>query len=199
VKTKNPEQFFALSQGGSLFCAHLNKRHPHSPNPVLEKIGQLPMVLESRWEVGKAVGNWPMISIGKELLLFLPEGGGGTSYQRDAYMCNTRWHGPQTSPIAALALTRERIDAIAEEWRIDPGPEITCLDPRWKADTIEVLRAIGDDHPHCSIADSYLPKRMMERSEWIIPEQELAEQGAQSEEKLTVNSPEQPTEGEPAF
>ncbi len=174
MNTKNPPRFYALTVSGAVYVAELTEIEGEHHPPYLKKLAQVGSE-GSKTPVGCIIDNGTMISIGRNLVLFVPEGGGLSSYQRDSSLCNTRYHGGSTSSIIALALTKERIDEIAAEWVAKPSHLDDWPDLRWKTDTIEVLRAVGDDHPRCSITEHYIPGRLMERSDWVPAEERLEE------------------------
>lgn len=94
---------------------------------------------------GQILGGGTMVAICKCLIAYIPEGGGITSYERRIEMVNTRWWGGNSSPIIGLFKNKEdAYECFAEK------SQKSC-DPRWQAQTLEVLREIGEDHPHFSI------------------------------------------------
>jgi len=105
---------------------------------------------ESKMLVGAKIDNGTMISVGCYLVLFIPEGSGGanTSYEREIGKVNTRYWGGGTSSIVALFL--DEMAAVA----CDKAGNLVPCDPRWKDQTIAVLRAVGENHPYCSISGS---------------------------------------------
>ncbi|MFA5092021.1 MAG: hypothetical protein WC483_05655 [Candidatus Paceibacterota bacterium] len=75
---------------------------------------------------------------------------------RPAEMINTRAWGGHTSGVVALFFTEDEARACFAE------SDRKFADPRWKAKTLAVLEAIGENHPvfvlgqgNCSLAASY--------------------------------------------
>ncbi len=96
--------------------------------------------------IGTNLCRGTMLAVGERLVLFVPEGGGyGSSYQRQLRNVNTRYWGEYTSVIIGLFL--READARACYASNDLVPK----DTRWHTQTVETLRAIGKEHPYCSI------------------------------------------------
>jgi len=116
----------------------------------------------SRKQVGSAISNGTMVSVGKQLIMFVPEGAGGahTTVQREINNVNTRYWGGNTSSVVALFLLEN--EALACNRADNP----VALDPRWLKQTKEVLWAIGDSHPRCSITNAPV-LRLMAEEEWM--------------------------------
>ncbi|MBX4200512.1 hypothetical protein KW786_00100 [Candidatus Parcubacteria bacterium] len=112
-------------------------------DPYLQKIAKDG---KSEFAVGEKLHRGTMVSVGMQLYMFVPEGGGITSIERQLTGVNTRWWGECTSEVVALLLDGKRALVC-----LDAQDLVSC-DPRWLEGTIEVLRAIGDSHPHCSIS-----------------------------------------------
>jgi hypothetical protein len=92
--------------------------------------------------VGDILKDGTMLSIGKYLILFIPEGGGNT-FEKNIAMVNTRYWGANTSQVKALFL--------------DEKDARDCFENKsgraeWISKTREVLNGIGDDHPQFTIA-----------------------------------------------
>ena len=112
--------------------------------PVLEKLA---LRGESSIPVGgKFIGEDKILSIGRQLILFIPEGGGYIgSFERKIEQVNTRYWGAQTSPIIALFLKKNEAEKCFKSEN-----QQEC-DTRWVKETKEVLKAIGEEHPAFSI------------------------------------------------
>ena len=112
--------------------------------PALEKIA---LNGESSIPVGeKHVGNGQLLSIGKQLILFIPEGGGYLgSLERRVEMVNTRYHTFNTSLVVALFIKK------TEALKCFNSKDLKECDERWIKETKEVLQAIGKEHPAFSI------------------------------------------------
>jgi hypothetical protein len=115
--------------------------------------------------IGESISNGTMISVGKQLILFVPEGSGlispTSTEQREIAQVNTGYWGGCTSEVVALFDNREKAMQCSSSENLQP------CDPRWKEDTIAILRAIGEDHPHCSIT-TYHDLRLMPSKEWQV-------------------------------
>lgn len=118
---------------------------------------------ESSVKIRERIDNGAMVSIGKRLIMFFPDGhsflSSQTSYERDIAKVNTQWWRGGTSNIVAL-FSKKR-----DAFECNVAKNLVFCDPRWKDNTIAVLRAIGDEHPYCSITD-FLDLRLMPKSEW---------------------------------
>ncbi len=110
--------------------------------PEAEKIA---LKGESKVPVGHRLKGGRMVAICDRLIMYIPEGGGMTSFQRKIEMVNTNYWGGCTSSIVSLFLvTRGERKRARECFRHD---DIEPCDPRWLKDTQEVLDKIGDSHP----------------------------------------------------
>lgn len=141
------KKFFAVTFT-SLYevdCEH------ESGAPLVVKLALRPGS-DSSIVAGTSLKNGQMLSVGKQLRMFTPEGHGwfspNTSWERDLTKVPTMWWGGQTSYVVALFLEKE--DA---EKCLAVCSEITC-DPRWINQTKEVLQAIGDEHLKISMPNS---------------------------------------------
>jgi len=111
--------------------------------PVAEKVA---MRGESSVAVGACLGNdYPRLSIGRQLIWFIPEGGGMTSLQFDVGLVNTRYWGPHTSEVVALFLEEGSARECFQTGDCYPA------DSRWHKQTKEVLEAICSDHTTLSV------------------------------------------------
>jgi len=103
---------------------------------------------ESEVGIGIVLPGGPMVSIGRQIIMFIPEGGGITSFNRQLGMVNTRYWGGNTSPVVALFLTeKEAVECFNQK-------SVIVCDPRWLEQTKNVLTLIGDNHPVFSISNS---------------------------------------------
>jgi hypothetical protein len=98
--------------------------------------------------VGSSINNGTMLGICRRLVLFVPEGG-SCSEQRELAMVNTNYWGGHTTDIVGLFLQEEDAKACYET------SYNTLFDERWRERTIETLRAIGENHPYCSISTEF--------------------------------------------
>jgi len=103
---------------------------------------------ESQIPVGRTMTG-DLLAVCKYLQLFIPEKYGAvspvTGIERRVDKVNTQYHLGKTSDIVALFLTEEK----ARECFV--FSDLKPCDPRWLADTKEVLEAIGEDHPTFTI------------------------------------------------
>lgn len=129
-------------------------------NPVLTKLA---LKGTSSVKEGAQISTGSMLCIMKWLQLFVPEGSGVVSQfstvQRDAAQVNTTYWGGHTSAIAALFLEKESALTCFNE---SPQPR----DQRWRTQTLEVLRALGVDHPKCSISTTSADYWLFPPSAW---------------------------------
>ena len=134
-------KFFAVTET-SLYVAHIYGAQIGGA-PFLEKRA-LRSGAHSRGRLG-IIARAPMLAICKRLVLFTPEGG-STTIERELVHVNTGYWGVNTSLIIALFLTEQSAKKCLTAKQITPS------DPRWKKETVAVIRAIGKDHPFCSIS-----------------------------------------------
>jgi len=115
----------------------------------------------SRIAVGGKIsgGSGTMLSVHKQLTIFIPEGGGTASFQREIGLVNTRYWLGGTSNVVALFLNKEAalLCGAAKDYK-------PC-DERWRDETIETLRAIGKEHPYCSISTSPV-NQLVDPKDW---------------------------------
>jgi hypothetical protein len=132
--------------------------------PYLEKIARRDKA--SPFRVGARIENGTMISVGANLYMFVPEGCGPTSpnstVEREIARVNTRYWGGHTARIVALFLKRK--DALL----CNRAENLVANDSRWREQTIEVLRAIKDDHMYFSIT-TWHEFELIPASEWRQP------------------------------
>lgn len=107
-----------------------------------------------------------LISVGRQIITFIP----GTTVPHeektdkivhDFGKVSPALRRANTSNIVALFLDQEKAEACTKV------SNLTNADPRWKDDSIAVLRAIGTDHPLFSVTD-YPGLRLIPRSEWQL-------------------------------
>ena len=91
--------------------------------------------------VGQVLRHGTLLAITERLQMYIPEGGGITSFQRKIEKVNTRYWGGHSSDIVALFTSKE------EAMKCFESDDLVPRDPRWKAETEDVLSKIGDDHP----------------------------------------------------
>lgn len=100
---------------------------------------------ESNVKTGETLSG-PMLSVGRCLQFFVPEGGGMTSFERRLEKVNTGYWGGHSSSIVALFLSQEEAKkCLRENINLKPG------DCRWRKQTEEVMGLIGEDHPTISL------------------------------------------------
>jgi hypothetical protein len=118
----------------------------------------------SKAAVGTLLRGGDMLSVGKQLIAFIPEGGGilgpSVSVERDIARVNTHYWGGNTSSVVALFL--EEKDALT----CSESPDLVPCDPRWESQTVEVLRGIGSNHPVFSITN-WPELRLLPSEKWM--------------------------------
>ncbi len=157
------KKFYALTLSSSVYFAEIGSA---KGVPYLVKIAQKSKDA-TNISVGERIDNGTMIAVADRLHMFIPEGSGWFSpmstFQREIWMVNSRWHGGQTSQI--VALFKQKSKALKA---INAKDLVRC-DPRWEAETVAVLRAIGEDHPYCAISTSMPQYQLMPPEKWQIP------------------------------
>ncbi|MBU6232061.1 MAG: hypothetical protein KGI45_00570 [Patescibacteria group bacterium] len=148
MNTKLLEKFYAVTvTPGSTKSVYEAKIGGDGEKPVLTKIA---LDGQSKIQVGGQIRNGAMIGITDRLQLFVPEGSGMVSpmstIERDIVLVSTCYHGGCTSDIVALFLGEAKALACFNE------KDHKRCDQRWVNDSIETLRAIGMEHPYCSIS-----------------------------------------------
>ena len=113
---------------------------------------------QSRVSVGGKLTG-PMMAIRSQLIAYIPEGGGITSYQRKIELVNTSWWTGNSSPIVALFKDKKSAMACNAQENLSP------CDYRWLKETIGVLQLIGEDHPVFYISNSP-DSRLLELDQW---------------------------------
>ena len=152
-KAVNPEplkEFFAVTET-SVYRVTMEDSLP----AVATKIS---LRGSSRVAVGEKFSG-PMLAICNQLITYIPEGGGLTSFQRNIESVNTRWWTGNSSPIVALFKDEKSALECSSQKDLKPCDE-RCL-----KETIEVLRAIGESHPAFSIC-SYPGLRLLDPELW---------------------------------
>ncbi len=145
------KEFYGVTKAGSVYLAKIGRSEENELVPKLFKIAKSGQMFEKPEFDFFA----PMLAIAKDFILFVPEGCGTTSYQREVMMVNRFYWSYQTNNIVALFLAHS--DAVACSASSDLKP----CDSRWLGSTIEVLKAVGDKHPNCSISNA--------PDFWLIP------------------------------
>lgn len=150
--------FYAVTDSSSVYKAIIGGK------------GNVPCIIkiklkgESKVPVGTKLSNGTMLAICKTLILFIPEGGGLSSTERQISMVNTRYWGGGTSQIVALFKTEEEANFCVEHHTKKDHEQYR---DGWQKSTIEVLRAIGNDHPYCSIETNSPNLWLMEPKKWM--------------------------------
>ncbi|HEU5114484.1 MAG TPA: hypothetical protein VFT82_01820 [Candidatus Paceibacterota bacterium] len=143
---KHVYEFFAVTVNGSLCLV----RSPSSGLPSVTKIDGKDT---DEFPVGTMLPCGGMVSIGKQIITFIPEKHGPlsplTGIERDLSMVNTRYWCGNTSEVVGLFLSEARARQCLTE-----GGDLRPADPHWARETQEVLDAIGEDHRHFSIPSS---------------------------------------------
>ncbi len=96
--------------------------------------------------VGQKLNGGSMLSVGERLIMFIPEGGGMTSFERKIEKVNIGYWGGGTSPIVGLFLQKTDAEECFKHEDIKPA------DARWRQHSKNVLESIGDDHPGFSVS-----------------------------------------------
>lgn len=109
-----------------------------SPYPIVEKIA---LKGKSVFPVGYKLQGGALLSIGRWLMMYVPEGGGMTSFERKIELVNTRYWGNRTSLVVAL------FDSEVEAMGCFGCDNLEPADKRWIESSQLILESIGDDHP----------------------------------------------------
>src|SRR3989338_5878524 len=130
------KKFYAVTDSSSLYKAVIGVSKT-CPYPYIKKIA---LKGESKVRVGQVISNGTMLAICDTLIMFIPEGGGFTSFERQISGVNTRYWGGGTSKI--VALFKEEKDArFCLNNHIKNNQK---YEQKWRQKTIETLRAIGN-------------------------------------------------------
>ncbi len=153
------DKFFAVSVTASVFEADIKSR-----KPAIIKIAQHGELTKENgwtWNIGEKRQLFRMLAIARWLQIY-DDTSDGTKFDRRAVenVWNGAFWGAHTDDIVALFMGQE--DAI-ECARCE---DLKFSDPRWKANTIEVLRAVGENHPRCIITTSHQVLRLLPPEEW---------------------------------
>ena len=108
------------------------------PAPVARKIA---LIGKSDVQVGSVLANGTMLAITTRLQMYVPEGGGITSFERRIEKVNTGYWGGHSSDIVALFRSRRKATQCLGSGKLVPS------DPRWLEETKKILSEIPDDHP----------------------------------------------------
>lgn len=96
---------------------------------------------ESDLPVGYQLTGGYMLSIGKYLIMYVPEGGGITSFERRVEMVNTRYWGDKTSSVVGYFFSKE------EALKCSECSDAQPCDPKWHKQSKDVLESIPKNHP----------------------------------------------------
>lgn len=128
-------QFYAVTMTSVYF---VKDRDGKDPSPLARKIA---LRGKSEIPLGTKLNNGTMLAITTQLQMYIPEGGGMGSFERQIEMVNTRWWGGHSSDIVALFTTKKKaMDCFGQN-------KLQKCDPRWIEDTKRVIKRIGDEHP----------------------------------------------------
>ncbi len=106
--------------------------------PSVQKIS---VKSESKVDVGVYLRGGTRVAICDFLTVYVPEGGGLTSFEQRIEFVNMQYWGGRTSCIVGLFRTRDEAMACLAQ------SDLMCCDSRWEAETQEVVEAIGEEHP----------------------------------------------------
>jgi hypothetical protein len=133
-------EFFAVTKTSVYHAAHEERN-------VFPRVEKIALKGESVFPVGYMLSGGTMLAICKDLIMYVPEGGGlmNTTFERRIEYVNTYFWGDKTSSIIALFKTKE------EAIRCFNKDNLIPCDPRWLKETREVLGEIGENHPRFEI------------------------------------------------
>lgn len=115
--------------------------HVRAKDPLYPTAEKIALRGKSEVGVGGKLQKGTMLAVCDQLILYIPEGGGYTSFERRIEKVNSRYWGENSSPIVGLFLTAtEAVDCLA-------SADLQPADTRWLSETKNVLEVIGDDHP----------------------------------------------------
>lgn len=139
-------EFFGVTLSGSVYKAKIGG---DGKIPALVKIAERPDAKRGI-PIGNQIDNGSMIAIAYCFILFVPEKYGRadqmTGIEREVSAVKTYYRGGNTSVIVALFLKEQDAQKCLE------AENLQFCDPRWHKETIETLRAVGKEHPYCSIS-----------------------------------------------
>jgi hypothetical protein len=148
------KEFFAVTITGSLYHATMPAE---TRPPVVTKIAR-----KGEGPIGLSLVNGDLVSVGKQLIMFIPEGCGSMSQvmrvERDIAKVSNCYLGGHTSDVVALFLEESDARACLE------ASNLVAADQRWLNSTSRVLDAIGSEHPRFVVATypdlALLPKAL---------------------------------------
>ncbi len=134
------DRFYAVTRGPlsrSIYLAEATANGPVVTKIFLEG--------DDSPRVGTKLGNGTMLSIGRQLWMYIPEGhspvSSSASLVRELGEVNTHYWGGHTSAVVALFKTEEEAVQCVKK------AGLWMPDPAWMKETLEVLDLIGTDHP----------------------------------------------------
>lgn len=152
------KKFFAVTTT-ALYKVVIDKR---LSNPEIVK---MEFKGKGKSKEGYRINKHRMVAVCKRLITFNPLGSNFVSQKRfeEKQISNihTLQWGEQTSEIIALFLEEKDARTCYNLVIVKQKNDID----KWRQDTIEVLRAIGENHPHCSI-------EVLSPILWLIPPRE---------------------------
>lgn len=132
------EEFFAVTQTS---VYHI-KAKGDDGHPSVVKIA---LHGDSTFPIGHKLRLTDMVSVGSQLIGYIPERHGWTSQltgvERNISRVSTNYWGDQTSPVVAL------FEKEADAKECFNEPNLKPCDPRWIEQTRRILDVIGEEHP----------------------------------------------------
>ena len=154
--------FYAVTASDCSTSLYEAKIDGDSEKPVITKIR---LSGSSRVKKGGNIKNGTMLGITQQLQLFVPKGGEFNSpepfVQREILEVIGLHLGSHTSNIVGLFL-RKKTAELCYSKRDGLMLMNGIPDSRWLKQTIATLRAIGKNHPYCSISTS-------DSRYWLLP------------------------------
>ena len=135
------QEFFAVTQTSVYYVQAKGSEN----GPAMTKIA---LFGKSEISVGTVLKNGNMIAICSHLIMYTPEGGGITSFERKIENVNTFYWGGRTSEIVALFKTKEEALACFVDNHLIAGSQY------WARQTFQVIEEIGNDHPVFEVCHS---------------------------------------------
>ncbi len=136
------QEFFAVTVSSHSRSVYRVNCGPPGHKPVVTKIA---LRGESGITIGRCLAGGSLVGITKAGLQLYDHGADFLGQERTrrerAEEVNEFFHGGHTSPVVALFLTRAGADDCFLTEDLMPS------DLRWRQETEEVLKAIGDEHP----------------------------------------------------
>ena len=140
-KSKELKEFFAVT---TTSVYHIQDNVGGYP-----EVKKIALKGESKIGLGATLKHGTMVSVGEQIIVFIPEGHGWmspmTSFETELGKVNTQWWGGGTSRVVALFLKK------ADAMQCHDSSNLQPRDPRWRENTLKTLRAIGKDNPHFAI------------------------------------------------